>query len=295
MYREIRLIEAIDTYGSNWLPITTLEAGLNAQELALVNTNKWQEAYDSAKSDKERQYIVQLFINKRYGAYKNNLSPGKDIIVSIIEQLGFKETENPYLKFIELFFGSNPNVQISRDGWIALNDFLANDIINESALFGNGHDGQKHLVFNPNVYTSSLSVKDMLTLMKDYEYLSDAKSLANMNLQSIYEYGNGNPYGQLKQFTDNTSGKILSNDNATCKKVRNIIVYRNPEDELGELNSLYWINNAIQLGTNLASKEAKTMSDQDVRDLLDKLRNLPQDQVSSIYQELEKHGITLKR
>lgn len=302
MYRELRFKTILNEASASdtWLEPDEARALLDEKTIALINQDLWTEAFATTRNQTQRNAEIDLFVDTTMKPYKNNLLPGIDIIRSIIQQLGFKETENPYLKFIQKFFKSNSSVQITREGWIALNDFLANDIITESVLFGTGHDGDKHLVFNPYLYTTSEfknSTKNLLQIMKDYEYLSKKENIENLNMKAIYQ-APSNPFKQQIKalnlvFTG--EGKIIGTvTNDIAKKIRNIFIFKDPNNPMGELNdiqTLYWVNKAISLGDNLSNGQPVD-KDEEINTLIKNINSgvYSKDQLQSVYDYLTKLG-----
>ena len=92
-------------------------------------SNKWTDAHNMASSVSQANALCEIFILYVYKNWHCNLQqlePGKDILISLIDQLGFKQDENPYLDFMIMFFGGRgKGVVLSEDDWISLNDLYA--------------------------------------------------------------------------------------------------------------------------------------------------------------------------
>lgn len=267
--RNIRVLnesfESIDTLKSKLNPImVSIMNDSVGGSSDWSNSDKWSDANNSSDSVETSNALIEIFIQyacKSWGCTLAQLDPGKDILISLIDQLGFKDNENPYLKFMKTFFsGSGKGVTLSEDDWIKLNDWYANEVIEASDLMGTGRDRENHIIFNPYLYSQKGNISsDMDNMVEAYSYLSEPNNVSKLNLYAAATF-NGSPYGALKSYTSGGtrgSGKIT--DSSKYKEVRNIIIYKDPTNVMGPLHTLYNVKKAINIGdTNIYSGDKDT-------------------------------------
>ena len=234
MYRELKFKYRLnEAYTTEWQDEETLRGMLSEEILACVNNDDWQDAQNLAESPQEISTISELFLvtNSQIRPYLNNLKNGKDIVIGWVNQLGFKQLNNPYLKYIPNFFKSNMDVVFTREDFIALNDFYANDVIKEADLLGTGKLKLNHLVYNKFLYASKAEGMDYaqgkIKFMQYFQYLCNDDNVKKLNIEAIMELPS-NPY--TKKFNDlgvkpsPITGGIQTNDDIV--RVRNIIIYK---------------------------------------------------------------------
>lgn len=242
------------------------EKVLNQEILNLLNVkdNKgvyndidWDKVYDLATSDQERKAIVKIFLSdlcERQHINENVFDSGFEILFKLFDELGFKESNNPYITFIKVFYDMNGNVSLSQDDWISLNDWYADDVIDASDLKGSGFDRKEHLIFNKNLYQDSNVSSHKDDYLEYYQDLSTLYGINNLNLYEMATY-NGSPYKDLVKFTKDGksgNGKFQEGD---FREVRNIIFFKNlSAPAKGGLYSFNEVNKAIELGKDTQYK-----------------------------------------
>lgn len=254
--------------------VATLKSQLNSDMIAVMNastgsenwanSNKWSDASNKATSVKEQEALAEIFIETSasdWGCSLSQLEPGKDILVSLITQLGFESTDNPYLSFMPTFFkGSGKGITISEDSWIILNDAYATGVLDPADLMGTGQDKNKHLIFNPNFYSLEEN-SDNFNILKTYSYLSEPSNVTSMNLDAIRSL---KAEGKPESYNTLTNSMAKSSTN----NVRNIIIFVDSKNPLGKINKYYWIKLAVNTATTTQ------YTDKEVRGYPGKLKNV---------------------
>ena len=314
MYRELKfkytLNEATGSTISGWESELRLASALSPQVLAIVNSgdnDKWQLAQDSVKTSDERSALSELFLIKTMGNYLPYLTEGRDIVISWVNQLGFKKINNPYLEFIPKFFSVQGNAnKLTRDGIIVMNDMYANELVDEADMMGTGKEGMKHIIFDGgeeglyhNTSQGMQSATTMLQVIDYYNYLSNQSNVIKLNLGAIVSYTpDKNPYVKQENIKgqDVVTLKGIEIDNNLIKnkedwnKVRDAIIYK--EGNFGALETFYWIDTAMKLGSNANQQSAnKNRVDEIVNNIKD--GRYTEDELKQIFDELKSLGYNL--
>lgn len=278
--------------------LQNLQAKLNEKMIKIMNessggsvskwslSSKWTDAWNNARSPKEANALIEIFIQiacPSWGCKLENLDPGKDIIIKIIDELGFKDNENPYLDFIKTFYKVNgTDVTLSEDDWVKLNDWYAADLIEADDLKGTGFDGAHHIIFNKNLYKDGNISSDNDNYVKYFQLLSTKFNVMKLNIYAIATF-NGSPYGSLAKMTKdgvNGTGVYQGGD---FREVRNIIFYKDPSKPLGDLWKLYYVQKAYNIGIDthykaetdeIATGSTKADLKRDVSDTLKKVKTI---------------------
>ena len=223
----------------------------------IYNETDWEKIYDLAKSDQERRAIVKIFLSdlcERQNINEKVFDDGFEVLFKLFDELGFKESNNPYISFIKVFYNLNNDTSLSQDDWIDLNDWYANDLIDASDLKGSGFDRKDHLIFNKNLYVDSSVSSHKDDYLEYYQTLSTSYGINELNLYAMATY-NGSPYKDLVKFTKDGkdgTGKFQEGD---FREVRNIIFFKNLSSPVkGGLHSYNEVNKAIELGKDIQSK-----------------------------------------
>lgn len=256
-----------------------------------VNSN-WSEAYDYAGSVKEANALIEIFIQQAYKGWNctlQNLEPGKDVIIKLIDELGFTESENPYIGFIKTFYSVNgTSVTLSEDDWISLNDWYATDVVTAADLKGTGFERKNHLIFNSNLYFDSNVSDNKDEYLKYYRLFSQKSTVMSLNILAIATFDNS-PYKALSKLTkDGTSGTGVY-QGGDFREVRNIIFYKNSSQPLGDLYDYNAVRTAYTVGKdNHYSAEADEVATGSTK--LNLQRNIKEtvDNVSKILKNLNK-------
>ena len=237
-----------------WESIDSLKAKLPTDVVAMMNasvqgkkgddwssSNKWTDASEYCPSIESHKALIEIFIEEAYTNWHctlEQLDPGKDVLIEIIYQLGFKESENPYFNFMETFFTKNSGFVLSENNWNVLYDLYANQIIEASDLTGNGRDKDSHIIFNGFLFKEERISKDSYMIVDAYEKLSDNSFAKSLNLDAIK---NIKTQGKPKSFAE-------LNTSMTPIQIRNTIVFKEPSNLSGDINSYYYIKEAINVG-----------------------------------------------
>lgn len=237
-----------------WESIDSLKAQLPPEVVAMMNasvqgkkgddwssSNKWTDSSEYCPSIESHKALIEIFIEESYKNWNctlEQLDPGKDVLIEIIYQLGFKESENPYFNFMKTFFTKNSGFVLSEDNWNVLYDLYANQIIEASDLVGTGRDKDSHIIFNGFLYKEERVSKDSYMIVDAYEKLSDNSFAKSLNLDAIK---NIKTQGKPKSFAE-------LNTSMTPIQIRNTIVFKEPSNLSGDINSYYYIKEAINVG-----------------------------------------------
>jgi len=302
-------------------------AKLSQETLAKVNDAKegrlnWQEVQDSAKTSEERSAISEIFLlnNKNIQPYLQYLQNGMDIVISWVNQLGFKEINNPYLKFIPTFFKIGGNTfNLTRDDIIVWNDMYANELVDEADMMGTGKEGTGHIIFDGadgGLYRSDAqgmgSAQTMLQFIKYYNYFGNQANVEKLNIQAIMSMESG-PYPKkfqeagIKIDEKGHLDNILSNYGSnTWKLVRPIIMYKYDgalnDTGASQLEStpaklvetFYYVDKAYKLGlgTSATSSQSKEANDVITR-FENGIKNgeFTKEQIARITQTMKERGL----
>ena len=304
--REQFLIESL------FANIDTLKSQLNETAIAMMNDfaggDDWSKCQDSQWSKtinylskvEELNAFIELFIEynyRKWGCTLDQLEDGKEVLIKLIDEMGFEESENPYISFMKTFFNKQGRgVVLSREDWITLNDALARGVSTESDLRGTGPDRSNYILFNPNFYTIN-DVQDQVGTLKAYEDLSEERNIKQLNLYAISNYS-GSPYSTLKQYTSGgTQGSgQLTDKSVSPKTIRNIIMFENPDNPLGKIRPYSTIKKALQVGTQNIYSNTKDAGDnkskqKNLDNIYNALKQLSQEDRNNIIAQLLQSGL----
>ncbi len=219
----------------------------------LIADNKWQEALDNADSS-ERDAVAELYLRticEQGGQLEkvgwNKIESIKRILIKWIKELGFRESTNPYLQFIQNFYNiaDNQNTTLTETNCILLNNLYADRVLDFADIAGTGENGLNHVIFNHNLYSQDDS--DAEFIVKAYESLSSKSFIDRLNFDVI------------KSKLSQSSTNYVDDNNFKTK--RDAIIYKEPnKPQSSDLNSKYYIEELLSLGENVSSKENERMS-----------------------------------
>lgn len=153
------------------------------------NINIWNLAYSKCKNDKEKDILIQLFMNKKMNIKAEYIERNFVGLRKWVDQKGFDINKNLALKFIDKYSSLYPNEEIPSGSLIILIDLANHKIIDET---------------NPvliNDKQSILYVKDIYNnLNNNYENVIDSIKM----YYDVYTLGptimTQNKINELKQF-----------------------------------------------------------------------------------------------
>ena len=255
-------------------------------DVAGTNT-EWYKMFASCKDKDERQTVVCWFLSENnytknyYNRFiVNSGSKAIEIITRIFGELGFSETENPFIVFIYLV-NNRITTELTKENWIMLNDLYADYITDEKDLNGSGSDKDLHIIFNSYLYQT----KKGFDIVKIYENLSDISKVRNADINSLFSRG-GIP-NSLKSIQ---ADGVNSNN---FKLIRDLIIYNYfdvTNYQLGQLRDYDYIKSLYMAITN-SSKEDAVYSSNNANRVLRDVRNLNSGDRLKVISDLVKNGL----
>jgi len=257
----------------------------------LVAENQWQEALDSADSS-EKDVVAELYLRhicdeggqlEKVGW--NKIEPIKRILIKWIKELGFRESTNPYLQFIQNFYSivDNQNTTLTETNCILLNNLYADRVLDFADIAGTGENGLSHVIFNHNLYSQKDT--DAEFIVKAYEALSSKSFVDRLNYDAV-----------KTKLSQSSIDYINDND---FKTKRDAIIYKESrKPQSSELNSRYFIEELLSLGENVHSEENErinrvakdfnALSKDERKDMLKSMfNNLTQQEIDSLVSRLK--------
>ena len=165
----------------------------------------------------------------------------------ICKDVGFKDVNNPFLKFLETYLDTNT---LTNNDLVKLNNLYARDILSYEEIHGDKIDGNRFsIIYSPELYKMS----DMEKVVKSYKFLGDANNLKKMNWKSIYDGNVTNNISQLALDIIDEKNKL---DNLKdVAQARATIIYKDINSP--ELNSETIIDKTLKLGATSQTSQIK--------------------------------------
>ena len=267
-----------------------------------IDYSKLSKALSYAGNLQERDAIVELFLRQSINtdAKWNRIDfsviePYKDVLIKLCDELGLKETGNPFLVFLPKLYQKDSNIKLTRDNLIDLNNLYANNKISKEDLMGKGPDGENNILFNSNLY----SFYDADIMYEYWKWLKDPENLKKLNWVEIRDANLSNNINKAADKANSQIGtrKLSMQDWA---EVFNNIYFKNPET--GEINAKDTLDKFLQAGSinmqqtkNKSRQRSKTkvgtgqynQLKKDLRNsILTTYRNLSPDELHEIFTDL---------
>lgn len=255
---------------------------LNLPEKAMekVASGDWEGAYDELATEEDIISLIEYFL-ATYPPFANlqeKLNAIKNPLIRWMRGLGrnaFRDTTNPMLVFLPEYF--NQGKQFTEDEFRKLVNLYARGIISEKQL--REKDVHKNILLNQNLY--SMAEPDLQFVVQAYLWLSkenniksyldlkEYKTLNDNREQIISQAKNSENYEereklekQLKQLYNidlqlnsiiGEQGKVLNDQGKMVydvkkldyKKFRDLIIFKDLGNPLGEINSAQEIRNKL--------------------------------------------------
>jgi len=208
-----------------------------------IDGSKFQEALDKAHP-REDDIIIEIFFrticeNQWQNIPWEKVEPLMPTLKHICKEVGFKDVNNPFLKFLEIYLPTGP---LSNENLIDINNLYANDVLSYSDIHGDKDNGNRFsIIYRPELYQSN----DVQYMIKADKFLNSASNLNKMNWESIYD---GNVTNNISKLAlDIVNGKNKLNSNAEVQDARATIMYKDKNSP--ELNSDTIVKEVLTLGS----------------------------------------------
>lgn len=224
-------------------------AKTNSDGSTEIDYSKLSEAQKYASTPEEENALIEIFLrqsidtdNKWGNVTMDKIEPYKDVLIKLCSELGLKEISNPFLNFLPELYAKNPNIDLTRDNMIDLNNLYATDVISTEDLMGKGKEKLNDIIFDSELYTFE-NVDKMVSYIK---WLDDIRNLKRMNWQEIR---NANLTGAINEVADevvsSVGKKSLGDDD--WEEFRNKLVYINGMG--GKINSQNTLEKLLAAGS----------------------------------------------
>lgn len=254
------------------------------KELLLTNDNNGKITIDgsnlskalSVASTKDVNTIIKIYLRlmcESKGQWEKvgweKIKPIEDRLVKLFDEIGIKESENPFIEFIANLC-SNNQLTLTDDNIVDLINLYAKDEISYEDLVGKGSEGNNHIIFNPDLYKS----EDPYKVVQIYNWLGNPNNLTKMNW---YEVAEANLSNNITEIANTLSQAIENKQQIESSNYRNGLIYKDPESK----KNIYNINTLEELlrrGSINSEISAKNRQSQENRaglkkDLLKTLAN----------------------
>ena len=225
----------------------------------VLNGKNFQTALDRTYGD-ERNLVIELFLrnsletdDKWKGVTWEDIEPYKDILTRICGELGFQELQNPFLVFLPLLYKTHPNLDLTRDNMVDLNNLYATDELNNTDLMGKSALGLNHIIFNKNLYARDNV--DRLVEIWNWLYQNvdklNFKEIASLNSSAI------------PPMVKDTANRILNNEGLSIDEKVNGLFFKDG-DPSGEINSNYALESILKAGA-IGNEKSQTQTNKTSR------------------------------
>ncbi len=207
-----------------------------------INGAQFTNAFEASRDLNEQDAITELFLRQKCETDWSNigwnkLEPLSSVLKKICNEVGYKESANPFLVFVKEYF---PNGNMTQRDFIQLNNLYANEDIDYEDLI---NQGDIKTIFNRTLYKDS----NWPEIVKVEKWLSNPKNLNKMNWEEVAN-ANG-----LSDKVKGIANQILElqKQGKTINSVEEADVYKNgilyKDDE--NLNSYQTIKNILDLAS----------------------------------------------
>lgn len=270
-----------------------------------IDFSKLSEALKYAGTPEEETALIEIFLrqsidtdNKWGNVTMDKIEPYKDVLIKLCSELGLKEIINPFLNFLPEFYAKNPNIDLTRDNMIDLNNLYATDVISKEDLMGKGKEKLDDIIFDSELYTFE-NVDKMVSYIK---WLGDIRNLKRMNWEEIR---NANLTGAINEVADEVMSSVGKNTlgDDDWEEFRNKLVYINGQG--GKINSQNTLEKLLAAGSvnssvNTQNKEEQRGNDsyndfkKSIKNSLNtKFKDLSRDEIREIFLDIfDELGVT---
>ena len=196
----------------------------------------------SIASTKDVNTIIKIYLRlmcEPKGQWENvgweKIKPIEDRLVKLFDEVGIKESENPFIEFIANLC-SNNQLTLTDDNIVDLINLYAKDEISYEDLVGKGSEGNNHIIFNPDLYKS----EDPYKVVQIYNWLGNSNNLTKMNW---YEVAEANLSNNITEIANTLSQAIENKQQIESSNYRNGLIYKDPESK----KNIYNINTLEEL------------------------------------------------
>lgn len=224
-----------------------------------LKNGQFQDAYNNAKSNDEKNEVIKVFLIITSGRDWNwsetdeetRIEPIKEVLYKWIKELGFRNTTNPYLKFIPEFYKINKDYILSEDNCISLNNLYADNTLDFGDIAGTGANKLNHIIFNKNLYNNR-SMSDIEFIVKAYEALSSKSFVRKLNIDAITSL---NDFSKQKAQYINS---VKSDTDKYVEAVRNSIIFKDPtKPQTSEIYAKNYIEDLLSTGDNTVKEKSE--------------------------------------
>lgn len=232
-----------------------------------INGDKFQEVLDKSHPG-EDDTIIEIFFRKicedqwKDIGYEK-IEPLMPTLKHICKDVGFKDVDNPFLKFLQTYLETNT---LTNSDLVKVNNLYAKDVLSYEDIHGDKVDGNRFsIIYRPELY----KMNDVDTVVKTYKFLGDANNLKKMNWESIYD---GNVTNNISQLAlDIVNGKNKLDSDSAVQDVRATIMFKDKNNP--ELNSETILKEVLKLGSTGKSTTSKQTSSTNNGDMMQGLMN----------------------
>lgn len=263
-------------------------AKTNSDGSTEIDYSKLSEAQKYASTPEEENALIEIFLrqsidtdNKWGNITMDKIEPYKDVLIKLCSELGLKEISNPFLNFLPELYAKNPNIDLTRDNMIDLNNLYATDIISTEDLMGKGKEGLNDIIFDSELYTFE-NVDKMVSYIK---WLGDIRNLKRMNWQEIR---NADLTGAINEVADevisSVGKKTLGDDD--WEEFRNKLVYVNGMG--GKINSQNTLEKLMAAGSVNSSVDEPDVDEQSRNGSYDEFKRALKNSLNTKYKDLSR-------
>ena len=266
-------------------------AKTNSDGSTEIDYSKLSEAQKYASTPEEENALIEIFLrqsidtdNKWGNITMDKIEPYKDVLIKLCSELGLKEISNPFLNFLPELYAKNPNIDLTRDNMIDLNNLYATDIISTEDLMGKGKEGLNDIIFDSELYTFE-NVDKMVSYIK---WLGDIRNLKRMNWQEIR---NADLTGAINEVADevisSVGKKTLGDDD--WEEFRNKLVYVNGMG--GKINSQNTLEKLMAAGSVNSSVDEPDNGEQSRNGSYDDFKRALKNSLNTKYKDLSREEL----
>ena len=201
----------------------------------------------------EANAVIEIFLREIAQDQLNvdfdkKIAPIKDILIRICNEVGLRESENPFLPFLKEYL---KKYTLDRDSLIDLNNLYASDELSYEDIVGKSKEGFNHIIFNPFLY----SCKDPYKMVQIYNWLSNPKNLASMNWTEVAKAGLSNKITSLATRLAKMNQKDIT---ANASEYRDELIYEDSGNPTtSPINNQNTIEEILRLGSINSNAKAQ--------------------------------------
>jgi hypothetical protein len=141
--------------------VDAVDEGRYEDAYDMITNPRYSQLYPGHTAERDLDAVLEDFVGRHLG-----IREGKDVVKFICKDLGFNESENPFLRYIKDYPDSK---NFNKEQWIALNNAYADKIIDPEDLQGfENTKTEGMLLTNDGMWKNNSKADEILKILRAY-------------------------------------------------------------------------------------------------------------------------------